>query len=140
MARIKLQLPDEFVFSMEIPVRVTDLNYGNHLGNDAVLALAHEARVQFLSEMGYSESDIEGAGIIMSDAVIVYKSQAFLGDLLQIDIAVDDFSRRGCDLLYRVSKKETGDEVARVKTGIVFFDYSRGKTVSVPESFRKRFT
>jgi len=140
VARIKLQLPDEFVFSMEIPVRVTDLNYGNHLGNDAVLSLAHEARVQFLSGMGYSESDIEGAGIIMSDAVIVYKSQAFLGDLLQIDIAVDDFSRRGCDLLYRVSKKETGDEIARVKTGIVFFDYSRSKTVSVPESFRKRFT
>ena len=50
MSRIKLALPDRWTFSTELPVRISDINYGGHLGNDAVLALAQEARVRFLLE------------------------------------------------------------------------------------------
>jgi hypothetical protein len=46
-----------------------DINYGGHLGNDAVLSLVHEARVRFLKQQGYTENNIEGAGIIMADAI-----------------------------------------------------------------------
>ena len=53
MARIKLTLPERFLFSASIPVRITDLNYGAHVGNDTILSLMHEARVQFLRLFGY---------------------------------------------------------------------------------------
>ena len=33
MGRVKLELPETFSFSTELTVRVTDLNYGGHLGN-----------------------------------------------------------------------------------------------------------
>jgi len=36
MARIKILLPEHFSFSCSIPIRITDLNYGNHVGNDTV--------------------------------------------------------------------------------------------------------
>lgn len=62
-------------------VRIRDINCANHLGNDALLSLIHEARVQFLMHYGLKESDIGGAGIIMTDRVIVYLPQAFCGDL-----------------------------------------------------------
>ena len=71
--RIQLQLPDTFTFQTEIPVRITDINYGNHLGNDAILSMMHEVRVQFLQNLGYSELEMEGAGLIMSDTAIIYK-------------------------------------------------------------------
>jgi hypothetical protein len=45
MPRLKLELPAGFPFRTTLTVRVTDLNYGNHLGNDALLGLLHEARV-----------------------------------------------------------------------------------------------
>ena len=48
MPRVKVALPATFPFRTEIPVRITDLNYGGHLGNDALLGLLHEARVHFL--------------------------------------------------------------------------------------------
>ena len=54
MARIKIAVPPQFTFSTQIPVRITDINYGGHLGNDALLALLHEARVQFLRRYGYT--------------------------------------------------------------------------------------
>ena len=74
MARIELNLPENFSFSTDVRVRVSDINYGNHLGNDALLSLVHEARLQFLQSRGFSELDIDGCGLILTDAVIVYKS------------------------------------------------------------------
>ena len=137
MARIRLELPETLPFHTEIPVRISDINYGNHLGNDAVLSLAHEARVRFLKQHGFSELDIDGVGLIITDAVIVYKNQAFYGDVLSVSVGVGEFNRRGCDVFYRLTDLASGREVARAKTGIVFYDYHRRKIAGVPESFRR---
>ena len=140
MARIKLDLPAEFPFAAELRVRITDVNYGGHMGNDALLGLLHEARVRFLNHYGLSELDIFGVGLIMADSVIVYKSEAFPGETLCIAVAVTDFNRYGCDVVYRVSEKSSGREVARAKTGIVFFDYRQRTIQSVPAPFLDLFT
>ena len=137
MPRVKLRLPDHLTFSTEIQVRVNDINYGGHLGNDAVLTLAQEARVRFLSHHGFTEHDVGGVGIIMTDAVVVYKAEAFYGDILTIEVAVDGVELVGCDFLYRITRKGSTKEVARVKTGIAFFDYSTRKVVEVPGRFRE---
>ena len=139
MARIKLDLPEQFPFSTELRVRITDVNYGGHMGNDALLGLLHEARVRFLAHYGLSELDICGAGIIMADSVIVYKSEAFPGELLELAVTVTDFNRYGCDFVYRVTEKTSGREVARAKTGIVFFDYQQRAIQKVPQPFRDLF-
>jgi len=115
-------------------VRITDLNYGGHVGNDSLLSLLHEARVQFLRKFEYSEKNVEGHGIIMTDAALVYKSEIFYGEKLTIDIGVTDLQRHGLDVTYRVSTN--GKEVARAKTGIVFFNYEKRSITSMPSEFR----
>ena len=140
MARVKLNLPGKFPFSMEIPIRIGDLNYGAHLGHDSILPLTHEARVQFLATMGYNEGDIEGLTYLMADAAIIYKEQAFYGQTLKIEIGIQDFTRNGCDFVYRITDKKTKAEIARVKTGMVFFDYRKGKIARVPDDFKVKFT
>src|SRR5512140_2273660 len=107
MARVKLQLPASFPFRTEIPVRISDINYGGHLGNDAVLSIVHEARIQFLRNLGYSELDIEGTGIMMTYAVIVYSSEGFYGDVLSIEIGATDFQFTQCDIIFRLTNKTT---------------------------------
>lgn len=139
MPRIKLDLPANFHFTTEIPVRITDINYGGHLGNDAVLSIIHEARVRFLMEKGYTEFNVEGVGIIMTDSAVVYKSEAFYGESLRIQVAVKDFSKYGCDLYYLLREQESGREVVHAKTGIAFFDYSTRTLVPVPEKFQHYF-
>jgi acyl-CoA thioester hydrolase len=135
MARAKISFPDTCLYTTEIPVRITDVNYGGHLGNDSVLSVVHEARVQCLQHFGFTEADVAGVGIIMTDAVIVYKQESFYGDVLRIDVAVQDFSRTGCDFLFRLTEKNTGKEIALVKTGVVFMEYKERKVVAVPTAF-----
>jgi acyl-CoA thioesterase FadM len=139
MPRVKLPLPSNFIFTTETCLRVGDINYGGHLGNDSVLSLVHEARVRFLRSYGWSELDVAGVGTIMTDAIIVYKSEAFLGDRIQIRIAVDDFNKYGCDFYYLLENKTSGREVARAKTGLAFFDYRSRKLVLVPQDFANAF-
>lgn len=139
MARVKLDIPEgNPVFSTNIPIRVTDLNYGNHLGNDAVLGLVHEARVRMLRSFGYSELDIGGCGIIMADAMIVYKNEGLYGYDLQIQIYIGEISRLSFELYYLLTTGSGSPEmeIARVKTGIVCFDYQQRKIVPVPEGFK----
>jgi len=139
MARIKLQLPEQFIFKTEIPVRISDINYGNHLSNDAFLTLMHEARMQFLKHYGYTEMNMAGVSLIMADAAIVFKKECFYGDVLMIEITASDFGSRSFDLYYRFTKKVTNELACEAKTGMVCFDYIERKTVEVPEEFRKLF-
>ncbi len=139
MARVRIDLPSTFHFTTELVIRIGDINYGGHLGNDSVLSLVHEARVRFLKEHGYTEHNIEGVGIIMADATIVYKAEGFYGDILTVDVAIGEFQNASCEFYYRLSNRESGAELARAKTGIVFYDYEKKKTVSVPAGFRKKF-
>jgi acyl-CoA thioesterase FadM len=135
MQRIKINLPNKFIFSTEISVRVYDVNFAGHLSNDSILSMVHEARILFLKNWGYSEVDTEGAGIIMFDAALQYKSQGYHGDILIFDVAVDNLIRTGCDFVFKISNKANGKEIARAKTGIAFFDYKKNKMITVPEKF-----
>lgn len=137
MTRIKITLPEKFVYKTELVLRISDINYGGHLANDAVLSIAHESRIRFLQSMNYSEMNIEGLGIIMTDAAIVYKSQGFHGDETKVNIAVDEFSKYGFDIFYLITN-QNDKEIARVKTGIAFFDYAQEKLATVPLAFQNR--
>lgn len=138
MARITIGLPEKFSFRCELPVRVSDLNYGGHVGNDAILTLMQEARVLYYRHLGFnSEIQLHGTiGQIVADAAVVYRSEAFLGDILVIEVAAGDFTRVGFNLYYRITNRNTGRDVAAGKTGIVCFDYNQRKVVSIPEPVR----
>lgn len=135
MARVKVSLPDQFKFSVTIPVRISDVNYGGHVGNDAVLSIIHEARLQFLAHFGYSEMNLEGAGLIMADVAIEFKQEAFYGDSIIVSVAANDFGRVTFDLCYKLEKIKDDKRVpvAFAKTGMVCFDYGQKKVVPVPD-------
>jgi acyl-CoA thioesterase FadM len=139
MAKVELDLPKKFDFATDIQVCISSINYGGHLGNDSLLSLIHEARIRFLKNYGFTESNIGGVGIIMVDTVILYKSESFHGDVLTFQVAVGAVSTMGCDFYFLVRNKDTGKEVAQAKTGVVFFDYDARKVVSTPDRFRDLF-
>ena len=136
MPRIQINLPEKFLFTTELIVRASDLNYGNHVGHDSILTLMQEARINYYRSIGFKdELSFDGpVGQIIADAAVQYKSESFLGDILIVKIAVDDITKYGFDMLYQVENKSTGKEVARGKTGIVCFNYDLKKVASIPES------
>ncbi len=134
MPRIKLTLPELFPFTTIIPIRITDLNYGGHVGNDTILSLLHEARMQFLQAHGFTELNFGGAGLIMSDVAIEFKRELFYGTFSKAHVAASDFTRAGFDLYYKLTIENGGSDtvVALAKTGMVCFDYPSKKVVAVP--------
>jgi YbgC/YbaW family acyl-CoA thioester hydrolase len=136
MARIKLTLPANFPFNTFLDIRITDINYGNHLGNDAYLALMHEAREQYLRHLGFSEMDIGGTAIIMADTAIVYKSECHYGDRLMAEVVATEFRGRSFELFYRFTRMNDKQLVCEAKTGMVCFDYNLKSTTPVPQVFQ----
>ncbi|MFT7589368.1 MAG: acyl-CoA thioester hydrolase [Limisphaerales bacterium] len=131
MPRIKIRIPGPSLFTTSLQVRVTDLNYGNHLANDSVLSLCHEARVRLLYHLGLTELENEGIGLIMADSGVEYKSQASLGETIIINVCIDNIRKVGFDMYYEL-RTDGGRLVGRVKTGHVGFDYQKKKMVSIP--------
>lgn len=137
MARISIELPTSFNFIATIPVRITDLNYGGHVGNDTILSIIHEARVQYLKSLGYSEKDLGGVGMIMSDVAINFKNELFYGDVISAAVGAMNVSRASFDLMYLL---KNGDRIiAEAKTGMVCFDYDKRKVTALPEEVKKKF-
>ncbi len=138
MARIKLKTPDRKAdFTTQIQLTVNFINYGNHMGNDAVATLCHEGRMRFLKSIGHSELDCFGKSLIQADAAYTYRGEAFHGDVLNIEMYVEDINDYGYDLLYKISCGER--EIAYAKNGLVFFDYHERKIAKAPEEFLKYF-
>lgn len=134
MSRIKIDLPGQFQFSTSIPIRITDVNYGNHVGNDSVLSIIHEARMQFLKHYEYSELNVGGVGMIMKDVGIEFKAELFYGDVVLASVACTNFTSAGFDLYYKLEKEISGRRVtaAIARTGMICYDYAKKKIVGVP--------
>lgn len=142
MARIKIDFPEHFSFTTAIPIRITDLNYGGHVGNDTVLSIIHEARVQFLRHHGYTELNFAGVGLIMTDVAIEFKSEIFYGEVIRASVAASEFSRVGLDIFYKLDKQKEGKYliVAVAKTGMACYHYELKKIARVPDEVKEKLT
>ncbi|HEX4851588.1 MAG TPA: thioesterase family protein [Puia sp.] len=140
MTRSKLELPSVFSFVTRIPIRITDLNYGGHVGNDNILSIIHEARVQFLQSKGYTEMNLEGSGLIMHDVVIEFKNELFYGEMIQASVIAAEATKIGFDLYYKFEKEKDGKNIPVVfaRTGMVCYNYNQNKISRLAPVARER--
>ncbi len=138
MGRIKLEIPEKIIGSFTVPVRIADINYGNHVGNDAFVSIIHEARIQWLKQYGYTELAIEGIGLIMTDLVFEFKNESFYGDIIDVKIYTDEISRVGFELYYHLFAERNTENIllANAKTGMVCYDYDIKKVVAIPDKLK----
>jgi acyl-CoA thioesterase FadM len=137
MPRIKLQRQPSYEFHYEVTLQVRDINYGGHLGNDALVGLLHEARINLLHSLGLSEMNLGDGqtGIIMADLVVNFLEEGFMLDRLGIDSHIGEMTQRSFRIFHRITR---GDKVlALAETGIVTFNYAERKIAPVPQSFRQ---
>ncbi len=139
MSRIKLKIPNTLLFSTEITVRISDINYGNHLGNEMILSFMQETRLRFFQSLGYrDELNIEGIGTIQADAAIEYRGESFHGDVIKCSLFLGDLGRRSIDFYYVLENVDNSRLIARGKTGIAFYDYKLKTTVSIPPALLEK--
>lgn len=138
MARIRIELPEKSIASLTIPVRITDINYGNHVGNNALVEIIHEARVQFLAHHHFTELDAGGTALIMNELLVEFKNESFYQDLLEVKIYSGEISKKSFELFYLITvlRDDKTIIIAHAKTGMVCYNYEQKKVDSLPEKLR----
>ncbi|MEO6904970.1 MAG: thioesterase family protein, partial [Ginsengibacter sp.] len=115
--------------------RITDINYGNHVGNNSIVEIIHEARVQYLKGHGFTELNVAGTALIMSELLVEFKNESFYNDVLEIKIFCGEITCVAFELFYEISVMRNEHEIiiALAKTGMVCYNYEIKKVSSVPE-------
>ncbi len=127
---------DGFYFTFSYNVGVSDINYGGHVANSAVLNIFQDARIAFLASLGpYTELDLGGCGIIMPEAHVYFRQEMFLRDQLQVGVRCTKMKRSSFVLEYRVER--AGELTVEGETPIVCFDYQKRKPCRIPIAFQK---
>jgi len=135
MPRVQFTAAQRYPFATEIQIYISHVNQGGHLDNAQLLTLVSEARVRFFKSLGYFESGVEGALIVVGDIVAQYKSEGFHGETMRIEMATTDFNKYGFDLQFRMTERDTHREVALGKIGIVFITRDNRKVTPIPPAF-----
>jgi acyl-CoA thioesterase FadM len=125
-----------FPFTARIPVRVTDLNHGGHVGNDRLVSLLHEARVAYLAHLGAAEAGVDGRGLILRRLEVDYRREIRHGHPADIELAPAQVRGASFTLFYRV--RVAGELAAQAVTEMGGFDYVRRRPVPLDPGLRAR--
>lgn len=124
-------------FSTCIPFRITDHNYGDHVANNVFVEYLHEGRVQLLANFGYTEKNVEGVQLILSELGVKYTKQAFYPDTLRLDMTVANPRPTRFDLCYR-GYNGAGELLLLAKTEMAAYDAATSKPIRMPEAFFRK--
>jgi YbgC/YbaW family acyl-CoA thioester hydrolase len=123
----------DFKFEFNTRIRITDINYGNHVSYASYLLFFQDARIAYLKNIGCSELDIHGVGMIISEANCKYKRELLLGDEIVIKCKITNLKSKGFEMEYVIERE--GKVCAEGKTINLAFDYKAGKITHLPEKF-----
>jgi acyl-CoA thioesterase FadM len=125
-------MPEKINASIPIATRITDHNYGNHVGNDAIVGILHEARVQWLALNQFTEFDAGGTSLIMGHLAVEYKQQIIYPCQLVVEVAIGEVTRASFELVYCI-KNDKAEVMVRAITGLVCYDYKNKEVLPIPE-------
>lgn len=138
MERIKLDFPETAILHRHpLTVRITDMNYGRHLGHDTLVSLLHEARIQAFGALGLTEWDMGGFPSVVADLAVQYQSEARWPDALVIETAIPEPAGKAITVYQRIRHAEGGRPVATARLNVMLVDPAQGRSVAIPDGVRQ---
>lgn len=134
MFNFKIPTISTAIFATELTVRISDINYGNHLGHDSLITLLQEARLKFLHQFHYSEINTEGCALFVTNLAVNYFKEAKHGDKLFFSLGWGNFSNISMEMLYQVFNDKQ-KEIARAITLHTFIDLEKRTVTKIPPLF-----
>ena len=76
-------------------LRVSDMNYGNHLGIIEVQHILHDVRVEFFESKDVSENNFGGEDcrLVATETGVRMSKESSIGDVLSIKLTVAEIGR-----------------------------------------------
>jgi acyl-CoA thioester hydrolase len=101
-----------------------------HVNNAAYLTYLEQARIAFLAPIGADQTEM-----ILARAEIDFRAQVGVGEVVEIEVQALRVGTKSFELGYTLRVR--GEVVAEAKTVLVAFDYAAGRTVEVPDAWRR---
>lgn len=130
-----------FPYEVTIEVAFRDIDAFGHVNNAVFFSYMEFARVKFVIDL-FADTDLATESlldipIILVEATCTYYSPALLSENLTVGIGLSRFGNKSFDLLYRFTG-EDGRLIAAGKTVQVMYNYSLGRSFTIPDVIRKK--
>lgn len=130
---------ESFKFSVEVPVRFSDMDSLGHVNNAIYLSYFEEGRVHYFKKLfDLPNNDTSTLSMIVLEVHCTYKTPAFYGEILRVHTKVGWMKNKSFEMQYLITDVKSGRTVAEGSSIQVSYDYSNQKTIEMPEEFRKK--
>lgn len=123
-------------FVVEIKVPWRDLDGAGHLNNAVYFSYFEQARTEWYLAVRGLGSRVEDLDIILARTSCDFRSQATMGDVLQVLMRPGNVGTTSFGLRYEIREKSTQRLVAEGESVQVAFDYAANAKKPVPERVR----
>lgn len=128
----------KFRFRMNLEIRWSDMDEMKHVNNAVYLTYLEQARILFFHDV--LKIDWEQDGFILANANIDFIQPMVYPNASFIYMRTSRIGTKNFESRYLITSMVNGNEglMAAATTIQVMFDYSRGKSIAVPEIFKQR--
>ena len=119
-----------FVFETVMRVRNTEIDVGQLLTLESLIALLAEARARFLYSKGIKEFNAEYQGLIVSNLQLNIISRVRAREELLFEVGIEHISDKDGEMAIKVTRMYDGSLVAKARKSFVQYDYRSNRSIS----------
>lgn len=124
-------------YTNKVIIRVSDLNYGQHLGYAQLVSLLHQTRVQFLHQYALNEFNIENTQLLIKELEVSYTNEAFLLDELKFSLSFSQKKKTTMTLQYDIFNTTRNNNTAKATETCLFISNKTKKITRTPKFWQQ---
>ena len=130
-------LVGRFSHEVSVPVRFADTDAMRHVNNATYLTYCEIARIRYWTDVtgeGFARGDDGGESLILAEARITYRAQAFFGETIRVQSRATRIGRSSFTLEHRLSAGLSGETLRLVAVSdsvLVRYDYAAEAAVAL---------
>jgi acyl-CoA thioester hydrolase len=132
----------EFNFYYPVEVRYGDLDPQGHVNNAKYLTYFEHARLHYRRRLRlfHEEQSFLDIGVILADIHITFKAPIQWGRKLNVGVRTTSLGNKSMTVEQCIMDADSHEVYATGEVVQVAYDYQKGKTIPVPEEWRKKIS
>ena len=127
-----------FRFRTTVDIRFRDVDALGHVNNAVYFTYFEIARLAYFAAVQGRRLGVDDFRIVVAEASCRYRSPAFYGERLIVDVATTSLRSRSFELRYRITAEDDGRLVAEGRTVLVAYDHRARRTTTLTPAFRRQ--
>ena len=127
-----------FRFRTTVDIRFRDVDALGHVNNAVYFTYFEIARLAYFAAVQGRRLGVDDFRIVVAEASCRYRSPAFYGERLIVDVATTSLRSRSLELRYRITAEDDGRLVAEGRTVLVAYDHHARRTTTLTSALRRQ--